>query len=174
MARLTPILTGREGSMVSALGDETAAAARAALDMNLAREVQSRLYPRNLPRLESLTYAGVSLPAGLVGGDYFDFLDLGRGHLGLAVGDVSGKGVAAALMMANLQAHIRGQCAMAVDDNASLLRAVNRLFLESTLPGSYATLFFAEFRDRDRRLRYVNCGHPAALLRRSDGSVERL
>lgn len=147
---------------------------RAALDMRRAKEVHARLFPRRLPQLETLSYAGVSLPAGLVGGDYFDFLDLGRGYLGLAVGDVAGKGVAAALLMANLQAHVRGQCALAVEEIGGLLRSVNRLFHESTPTGSYATLFFAEFRDRDRRLRYVNCGHPPALLRHSDGAVERL
>jgi serine phosphatase RsbU (regulator of sigma subunit) len=124
--------------------------------------------------METLSYAGVSLPAEPVGGDYYDFLDLGRGYLGMAVGDVSGKGVAAALLMANLQAHVRGQCALALEDAACLLRSVNWLFQESTPPGSYATLFFAEYCDADRRLRYVNCGHPPALLCRRNGAVERL
>lgn len=162
--------------MVSAFGNGTAAAAaeRAALDASLAREVQARLLPRRFPHMETLSYAGLSLPAELVGGDYYDFLDLGRGYLGIAVGDVSGKGIAAALLMANLQAHVRGQCALALEDIASLLRSVNRLFQESTPPGSYATLFFAEYHDAGRRLRYVNCGHPPALLCRRNGSVERL
>ena len=150
------------------------AAGRAEIDARLAREVQAGLFPRRLPQLETLSYAGASVPAGLVGGDYFDFLDLGRGYLGLAVGDVSGKGVAAALLMANLQAHVRSQCALALEDMGSLLRAVDRLFQQSTLPGSYASLFFAEYRDEDRRLRYVNCGHPPALLCHPDGSMERL
>lgn len=151
-----------------------AAARRASLDMRLAGEVHARLFPRRLPHLETLSYAGASLPAGLVGGDYFDFLDLGRGYLGMAVGDVAGKGVAAALLMANLQAHVRSQCALAVEDLSSVLRSVNRLFCESTFPSSFATLFFAEYCDAGRRLRFVNCGHPAALLCRKDGAVERL
>ena len=150
------------------------ATARAEIDANLAREVQAGLFPRRLPHLDTLSYSGTSVPAGLVGGDYFDFLDLGRGYLGMAVGDVSGKGVAAALLMANLQAHVRSQCALALDDLASLLRAVDRLFHQSTLPGSYASLFFAEYSDADRRLRYVNCGHPPALLYHPDGAVDRL
>jgi serine phosphatase RsbU (regulator of sigma subunit) len=149
-------------------------AVRAALDARMARETQTGLFPRRFPPLESLSYAGVSVPAELVGGDYFDFLDLGRGYLGIAVGDVSGKGIAAALLMANLQAHVRSQCALAVEDVDSVLRPVNRLFHECTLPGSYATLFFAEYRDAVRRLRYVNCGHPPALLCHPDGTVERL
>jgi serine phosphatase RsbU (regulator of sigma subunit) len=161
--------------MVSAFGNGTAAAAeRAALDVSLAREVQARLLPRRFPHMDTLSYAGVSLPAELVGGDYYDFLDLGLGYLGIAVGDVSGKGLAAALLMANLQAHVRGQCALALEDIACLLRSVNRLFQESTPPGSYATLFFAEYHDVDRRLRYVNCGHPPALLCRRNATVERL
>jgi len=159
--------------MLPALENETAAG-RAALDARLAREVQAGLFPRRLPHLETLSYSGTSVPAGLVGGDYYDFLDLGRGYLGIAVGDVSGKGIAAALLMANLQAHVRSQCALAMDDLGSLLRAVDRLFQQSTLPASYASLFFAEYRDADRRLRYVNCGHPPALLYHSDGTCERL
>lgn len=147
---------------------------RAELDARLAREVQAGLFPQRLPSLETLAYAGVSVPAGLVGGDYFDFLDLGGGYLGIAVGDVSGKGIAAALLMANLQAHVRSQCALAPEDIGSLLRAVNRLFHHSTLAGRYATLFFGEYSDAHRRLRYVNCGHPAAMLFHPDGSIERL
>jgi len=154
--------------------EDAAVARRAAADDRLAREAQAGLFPRRRPRLDSLSYAGVSQPAGLVGGDYFDFLDLGHGYMGMMVGDVSGKGVAAALLMANLQAHVRSQCALAVEDLGSLLQAVNRLFHESTLSGSYATLFFAEYCDRGRRLRYVNCGHPPALLCRTDGTLERL
>jgi len=150
------------------------AAERAEIDARLAREAQAGLFPRRRPHLETLRYSGVTVPAGLVGGDYFDFLDLGRGYLGIAVGDVSGKGIAAALLMANLQAHVRSQCALALDDIGSLLRAVDRLFHESTLPGSYASLFFAEYCDAERRLRYVNCGHPPALLYHADGTVERL
>lgn len=170
----------RNGSRGNVAGVPTPASAaegaawRAACDADLARQVQAGLYPRRLPRLNTLSYAGFSLPAGLVGGDYFDFLDLGCGYLGLAVGDVSGKGIAAALLMANLQAQVRSQCALAMDDIGSLLCPVNRLFHECTLPGGYATLFFAEYRDRDGHLRYVNCGHPPALVCHRDGAVERL
>ena len=158
--------------MLPALENEMAAGPQV-LDARLAREVQAGLFPRRFPRLETLSYAGMSVPAGLVGGDYFDFLDLGCGYLGIAVGDVSGKGVAAALLMANLQAHVRSQCALALDDIGSMLRAVNRLFQQSTQNGHYATLFFGEYRDTDRRLRFVNCGHPPALLCHADGAMER-
>jgi len=109
-----------------------------------------------------------------VGGDYYDFLELGGGRLGLVIGDISGKGIAAALLMANLQANLRSQCANAVDEPQKLLRAVNRLFCQSTTDGAFATLFFAEYDDAAGRLRYANCGHLSALLLHKDESVERM
>jgi serine phosphatase RsbU (regulator of sigma subunit) len=142
--------------------------------MELARKVQVRLFPRNLPTLETLTYAGVCMQARQLGGDYYDFLNLGCGYLGLVVGDVVGRGIAAALLMASLQASLRSQCALALDDIGSLLRSVNRAFCENTHGASYATLFFAEYSDEDQRVRYANCGHPAPLLLHADNSVERL
>lgn len=168
---------GRGGSF-SAPGEVTAKASsvanRASHDMERAREVQARFFPRKLPVMQNLTYAGVCIQARLVGGDYYDFLDLGRGYLGMAVADAVGKDMAAALLMASLQTSLRSQCAFAVDDIGSLLRPVNRLMCDNVSVGSYATLFFAEYRDADQRLRYANCGHPPALLLRDDGRVERL
>jgi serine phosphatase RsbU (regulator of sigma subunit) len=109
-----------------------------------------------------------------VGGDYYDFLDLGGQRLGIVIGDIAGKGIAAALLMANLQANLRSQCAIALDQPEQFLRSVNQLFFENTTDGAYATLFFAEYDDRAGRLRYANCGHLCALLLRSDNTVERL
>jgi serine phosphatase RsbU (regulator of sigma subunit) len=147
---------------------------RSSQEMERAREVQERLFPRNLPKLETLTYAGVCIQSQHVGGDYYDFLDLGLGYMGLAVADASGKGVAAALLMASLQASLRSQCALAMDDLGSLLRAVNRQLCDNIPDSSFATMFFAEYSDDGRRLRYVNCGHPPALLMHSDGTLARL
>jgi serine phosphatase RsbU (regulator of sigma subunit) len=124
--------------------------------------------------MESLEYAGLCLQARQVGGDYYDFIDLGPQRLGLVIGDVVGKGIAAALLMANLQANLRSQCAIALDQPQNMLRAVNRLFCENTPDGGFATLFFAEYEEKTRRLRYANCGHLCALLLRSDGEVDRL
>src|SRR5258708_31963524 len=109
-----------------------------------------------------------------VGGDYYDFLNLGGERIGLVLGDISGKGIAAALLMANLQANLRSQCAIALDEPERLLRSVNRLFYENTADSSYATLFFAEYDDARQVVRYANCGHLAALLFRHDGGMERL
>src|SRR5258708_6848000 len=150
------------------------AASRASDDMARAKEAQTRLFPRKLPVLETLAYGGVCIQAGEVGGDSYDFLDLGRGYLGLTIADAAGKGLAAALLMASLQANLRSQCILAIDDVGSLLRAVNRLMCDNTPEGSYTTLFFAEYSDEGQRLRYVNCGHLPALLMHSDGAVDHL
>jgi len=137
-------------------------------------QVQSKLFPQKMPSLQTLDYAGACTQARAVGGDYYDFLDLGPGRLALVLADVAGKGIAAALLMANLQANLRSQYALALDDLSSLLRSVNRLFHESTAPERYATLFFGIYEDATRRLRYVNCGHNPPMLLRADGKVEWL
>ena len=124
--------------------------------------------------MQTLEYAGACIQAHQVGGDYHDFLDLGQERLGLVIGDISGKGIAAALLMANLQANLRSQCAIALEEPERLLRSVNQLFYENTSDSAYATLFFAEYDDETRQLRYSNCGHPPAFLLRRDDTLERL
>jgi serine phosphatase RsbU (regulator of sigma subunit)/predicted enzyme related to lactoylglutathione lyase len=147
---------------------------RAAQELEIAKQVQSRLFPQVHPELKTLEYAGLCLQARQVGGDYFDFLDLGEERLGLVIGDVSGKGMGAALLMANLQANLRSQSAIALAHPELLLRSVNRLFYENTVDSAYASLFFADYDDKVRRLRYANCGHLSGLLLRSDNSLEQL
>jgi serine phosphatase RsbU (regulator of sigma subunit)/predicted enzyme related to lactoylglutathione lyase len=147
---------------------------RAAQELEIAKQVQARLFPQTRPALRTLEYAGVCIQARKVGGDYYDFLDLGGQRLGLVIGDIAGKGIAAALLMANLQANLRSQCAIALDQPQRLLRSVNQLFCENTPDGAFATLFFGEYDDQMRRLRYANCGHLSALLLRADGSVDCL
>jgi serine phosphatase RsbU (regulator of sigma subunit) len=157
-----------------ALAEKLESERRAAHELEIATQVQARLFPQRLPPSKTLEYGGLCLQARRVGGDYYDFLDLGRERLGLVIGDVAGKGIAAALLMANLQANLRSQCAIALDQPQRFLRAVNQLFYESTTDSAYATLFFAEYADKERRLRYANCGHLSGLLLRRDGSLERL
>jgi sigma-B regulation protein RsbU (phosphoserine phosphatase) len=163
---------------------------RAARDLQIARDVQSRLFPQVMPPLTTLEYAGSCLQAREVGGDYYDFLDLGssqrmdRGatrdlaagawHLAFVLADISGKGIAGALLMANLQANLRSRYALALDDLPRLLKSVNQLFYENTPDDRYATLFFAVYDDHSRELEYANCGHNPPLLFRGDGSVEKL
>jgi len=147
---------------------------QAAHDLAIAKEVQSRLFPHRQPPLRTLAYAGLCYPARAVGGDYYDFLDLGTERLGLLICDIAGKGMAAALLMANLQANLRSQCATAWEQPQGFLRSVNQLFYENTAESDYATIFFAEYDDRTRQLRYSNCGHPPAFLLWRDDTLERL
>ncbi len=157
-----------------AIADRQEDERRAAQELEIAQQVQSRLFPQTLPRMRTLEYAGICHQARQVGGDYYDFLDLGGERLGLIVGDISGKGIAAALLMANLQANLRSQSAIALDQPQRFLCSVNQLFCQNTSGGSFATLFFAEYDDTARRLRYINCGHLSALLLRADDSLDRL
>ena len=147
---------------------------QAAHDLAIAKQVQARLFPQRQPPIQTLVYAGTCHPARTIGGDYYDFLDLGSRRLGLVVADIAGKGIGAALLMANLQAALRSQSATAGEQPERFLRSVNQLLYENTAAGDYATLFFAEYDDATRRLRYSNCGHPPALLLRSDNRLERL
>jgi len=147
---------------------------RVAQELEIARQVQARLFPQIQPELKTVEYAGICLQARQVGGDYFDFLNLGPQRLALIIGDVSGKGIAAALLMANLQASLRSQSSLAFDQPQALLRSVNRLFYENTSESAYASLFFAEYDGATRRMRYANCGHLSGLLLRRDGNVEQL
>jgi serine phosphatase RsbU (regulator of sigma subunit) len=139
-----------------------------------ARRVQEYLLPGRGARLAGLDSAACAVPAGAVGGDYYDFIRLSPRRLALAVGDVSGKGVAAALLTAALQASLRSHYAVGGGDLAARLQSVNRLFHDSTAEGRFATLFVGEYDDRTACLRYANCGHPPALLLRADGSLARL
>ncbi len=157
-----------------ALAEKLESERRAAQEIEIAKQVQARLFPQTLPPLKTLEYSGLCIQARKVGGDYYDFLNLGRGRLGFVIGDISGKGIAAALLMANLQANLRSQCALALDQPQRLLCSVNQLFCDNTPDGSFATLFFAEYDDTSSRLRYANCGHLPALLLHSDDTVERL
>ena len=157
-----------------ALAQRVEAERRAAQELEIAKQVQARLFPQELPALKTLEYWGSCVQARQVGGDYYDFLSLGQDRIGLVLGDIAGKGIAGALLMANLQANLRSQCAMALDQPQRFLRSVNQLFFENTVDSAYATLFFAEYDDRTGRLRYANCGHLCALLLRRDGTLERL
>jgi sigma-B regulation protein RsbU (phosphoserine phosphatase) len=155
---------------------------RATREMEIAKEVQTRLLPQTAPILKTLECAGRCLQAARVGGDYYDFLELGGEKVGLVLADVSGKGVHAALLVANLQAHLRSLSQLARGATARMtpldlvetLQQVNRILWKSTAAEHYATLFVGVYEDTTRRLTYVNCGHTPPLLLRADGSVDRL
>jgi sigma-B regulation protein RsbU (phosphoserine phosphatase) len=178
--RLLALIASQAGVALESilLGEKIAerieAERRATQEMEFAREVQSRLLPQTLPTMRTLEYIGRCVPARKVGGDYYDFLELRPGRLGMVMADIAGKGVPGALLMANLQANLRSQYAMAVEDLPRLLASVNRLFFQSTDQNSYATLFFADYDDTNRVLRYANCGHLPALLLHPGNSSQQI
>ena len=140
-------------------------------ELEIAREVQERLFPQRLPAVAGLDYFGKCRPALGVGGDYYDFLALPGGKLGIAIGDVSGKGIAAALMMASLEASLRAEAMRGTDDLCTLIQSVNRLVFDATAENRYATFFYAQYDPSSRRLTYVNAGHnPPMLFRRTGGA----
>ena len=147
---------------------------RAAQELEIAKQVQMRLFPQRQSAIAGLDYAGVCVQARSVGGDYYDFLDLGQGRVAFVLADIAGKGIAAALLMANLQANMRSQIVSAIDNPDHFLASVNRLLFENTALSSYATLFFATYDNTTCRVLYANCGHLPGLILRADSSIERL
>jgi serine phosphatase RsbU (regulator of sigma subunit) len=174
LGTLTPHLSPESLCIATTIVAGGVARKRRSNQMAIAREVQRKLLPQHMPELATLDYAGSCEPAWIVGGDYYDFLDQGNGRVGFVLADVSGKGVSAALLMANLQASVRSQYVPGLEDLGALFRSVNKLFYESVMSGFFATLFFAEYFDATRGLRYINCGHCPAFLLHSDGHIEKL
>lgn len=154
--------------LASSLAAETAHREVMNRELEIAREVQERLFPQKFPKIEGVDCFGFCRPARGVGGDYFDFIELTGGRIGIAIGDVSGKGVAAALLMASLQACLRGQTLAGVSDLGELMKNVNKLVYESSQSNRYATFFYGEFDPAARRFTYVNAGHNAPVILRGD------
>jgi sigma-B regulation protein RsbU (phosphoserine phosphatase) len=159
--------------LTATVARETAARARLDREIEIAREVQEGLFPQRWPEVPGLRYAGHCRPARGVGGDYYDFLEL-DGGLAFAIGDVSGKGIPAALLMASLQASLRAQALSSPTDLGRLMSRLNALLYDTSPANRYATLFFAHYEPAQRALRYVNAGHNEPALLRGDGSVEKL
>ncbi len=132
-------------------------------ELRLAREIQKKLLPKEPPEIRGYDVAGHSEPAKRVGGDYFDFLDLGQGRLGLCLADVSGKGITAALLMSNVQATIRSQSRLAPDPGACMARS-NDMLHASTDSDKFVTMFYGVLDTRAHRLEYCNAGHNPPLL----------
>jgi sigma-B regulation protein RsbU (phosphoserine phosphatase) len=143
-------------------------------ELEIAREVQERLFPQDLPQFPGLDYAGCCRPALGVGGDYYDFIQLSDHELGIAIGDVSGKGFPAALMMASLRASLRGQIIGHEMDLTQLMANVNTLVYEGSTSNRYATFFYARFDVESRELTYVNAGHNPPLIVRGGSDIVRL
>jgi sigma-B regulation protein RsbU (phosphoserine phosphatase) len=143
-------------------------------DVEIAEEVQRRLFPRRDPEIRGLDCHGVCLPARGVAGDYYDFLVLDAGQTGIAVGDVAGKGLPAALLMASLQGSLRSLATLSRDGPAILAAELNAQLYALTERNRFTTFFWAVFDERQRSLTWVNAGHNAPMLMRAAGDVERL
>ena len=139
-----------------------------------ARRVQQSLLPRHGNGERALDYACRFLPAREVSGDYYDFFEKREAHFGFVVADVSGKGVPAAMLMANLQALFRSHAYREGIGPEQMLHAINEQFHESTAPESFATAFYADFDENSRELHFVNCGHPPVWIRKKSGEVRSL
>ncbi|MBM3727624.1 MAG: PP2C family protein-serine/threonine phosphatase [Acidobacteria bacterium] len=154
------------GRLTRAVAEEAAQKERVHRELEIAREVQGRLFPRAAPRLPGIAVAGFCRPAQAVGGDYYDYFELPGGRLGFAVADVSGKGVAAAITMATVQASLRTLTIDSSTDLAGMVGRLNRVVFEASASNRFATLFYAQFDPKTGLLRYVNCGHNAPLVLR--------
>ncbi len=140
-------------------------------ELALGREIQSRLFPTPPCDVAGTELAAFSLPCYEVGGDYYDFIELPNGDLGLAIGDVSGKGVAAALIMSSLQAALR-VAAPIENDLTELVRRLNALVYRSTRARKYVTFFFGRYTPSTGVLRYVNAGHNPAFVVAGEDVIE--
>ncbi|MHB1935966.1 MAG: SpoIIE family protein phosphatase [Acidobacteriaceae bacterium] len=165
------------GSLARSLANEATQRERIHREIEVAREVQERLFPQEFPAIDGVSLAGHCRPQQGVGGDYYDSFLLDDGRMCLAIGDVSGKGISAALLMASLRASLRGMTLDAPRDLAAMMEKVNRLVYEASASNRYATFFFATYNMETRELIYVNAGHNAPfLIRRHDDNfhVKRL
>lgn len=141
-------------------------------ELAIATTVQQRLFPERPPEMASLELSGVCYPARGVGGDYYDFIPLGQGKLGIAVADVAGKGISAALLMCTVQASLRSQAQTVNGHLTELVSSMNKLLHVSTDASSYATFFYAQFDERTGLLTYVNAGHNPPIIVRAAKSVK--
>jgi len=157
--------------LMATVADQVAQRERIQRELEIARDVQNRLFPQRLPVIEGVQLAGTCRPALSVGGDYYDYIALPGGDLGIAVGDVSGKGIPASILMAVLQTSVRGQAMAGVSDLSIFTNTVNRLVDEASMKTHFATLFYGHYDARTRVLRYVNAGHNPPLVIRGGEDI---
>lgn len=170
MATFTPQIVYRNnGPHVADIGERQ----RMSWELDVARQVQARLFPSEQRSYPGLEYFGAWRAAYGISGDYLDYLELAGGNLGIAIGDVAGKGVSAALLMSSLHSMVR---TLGVSRNSSLreiVAAINRHFLRVSPESCFASLFLARYDPARRRLRYLNAGHEPPFILRTTGSKTR-
>jgi sigma-B regulation protein RsbU (phosphoserine phosphatase) len=142
-------------------------------ELETARKIQEKLLPHEMPQLAGFEIAGTSIPSKQVGGDYFDFLDMGEGKLGIAIADVSGKGIPAALLMANLQASLHAQT-FETEKLADVTARINNLLVRSTDSNMFVTFFYGLLNRGKTTFISTNAGHNPPLLLRHDQTIEYL
>ncbi|HLW81531.1 MAG TPA: SpoIIE family protein phosphatase [Candidatus Acidoferrales bacterium] len=156
-------------SSISELIQEQRARQKLENEISIAREVQAQLFPHELPSLPGLELAAICRAARVVSGDYYDFLKLADSKLGLVIADISGKGISAALLMASLQAALRGQAILdGHRTTAQVVESLNKHLFINTSDDRYATLFYAEYDASSRSLCYTNAGHCAPFFVRGN------
>lgn len=151
---------------VSTLISEQRQRQRLEHELAIAREVQAQLFPKEKPSVQGVEIDAVCRPARVVSGDYYDFLPLGPGRLGIALADISGKGISAALIMASLQAALRSQAMFdgrGPGNTGQIVGRLNHHLFSSTAPDRFATFFYGVYDAQTHRLEYTNAGHPAPL-----------
>jgi sigma-B regulation protein RsbU (phosphoserine phosphatase) len=146
-------------------------------ELVIAHEVQAQLFPKGVPHMKRLELAGICNPARVVSGDYYDFVPVGKNRMAIVIGDISGKGISAALLMASVQSSLHAQLT-ALDgegatSTATLVTRLNHQLYENTSPEKYATFYCAMYHDLDGRLAYTNAGHLPPILVR-EGKASRL
>lgn len=160
--------------LTEAVAHEAAQRERMHRELEIAREVQETLYPRPVAMPAGLVYGGRCRPAQSVGGDYYDFFEIPGGEYGVAIGDISGKGIPAALLMASLQASLRGLTYAGSPQLAPMMANLNKLIHASSPSNKYATFFYGQYDPTARRMIYVNGGHCEPMVFRANGAIERL
>jgi serine phosphatase RsbU (regulator of sigma subunit) len=173
--RLLAIIAGQSAQIIenARLYEEEKALASMREQLRLAAQIQQDLLPRSSPRIDGYDLAATSIAALVVGGDYFDFIPQTAGRMAICLGDVSGKGMPASLLMASLQATLRGQSALQ-SPVADIITRSNAFLYHNTDPEKFATLFMGVLDPATGEISYCNAGHERPLLVRADGKVERL
>lgn len=143
-------------------------------ELEIARDVQMRLFPRTLPTVPGVEYECCCFPAKFVGGDYYDVIPMPGGRTCITLGDVSGKGIPAAVLMASIQASIRVNMTRGADSLVDAIRVLNQTVYSTTAAERYTVLFTAFLEPGARRMTYLNGGQAAPMLLRASGTMERL
>ena len=173
--RLLSILAGQSGQVVenARLSEEEKKLVTMQQELLFANEIQMNLLPGVAPPVDNYELAGISIPAQDVGGDYYDYIPIDNGRIAITVGDVSGKGLPAALMMSNVQATLRGQAQFGVSVHETIERS-NHLLTQSVRKGTFVTLFYGVLDPAEHTIHYSNAGHNRPYILRDNDELETL